>query len=539
MIDMKCIRGLFAGLLLFCSSFSQGQTTYGLVIGVADYLNHQKLQFADKDALEFYLYLTKASHADERNVFLFLNRTATREKIAEKFRRIVYEAREGDRIYIYFSGHGDTEQSAASDDFFLLLAGAPEKNYLTRPGDLLDKNFFDAYIQLLIQKRVNIIFICDACHAGSLVGGETGKKENADAIMRSWQHEIKMLSCLPNQSSQEGTKWGGGRSLFSYYLILGIKGLADKDGDGKVSVSELQAYLDDKVQPDAQSFGESQEPEIVGQKEFVISRTWPALVSEARQQYQANSSSEEYQKLGGARGTRLQIGNNSYIFKSTKPGSDKEYLDIEPGNSIADNYLRAIYYSFKEKLEAGSLVLPEDNSAYYYYTLFNQSKGDTILSMDMRTTLLTNLLDAYDDLLGPLYKGDSAAFTARIRSYDAGNLTLADTLAGNDLPLIARQIMARSLLLKASKLLPDSIAPAIDLLQRSIALDSLCPACYLELGQAHFSQQLFSAAVDDWKMYVQMLPNEEYGHNCLGRAYMALGQNDLAEEEFKKAKNCL
>ncbi len=519
-------------------------TTYGLVIGVANYTNHPKLGYADKDALEFYLYLLNATHSDEKKVTLFLNNGATREKIAEKFTRIVDNAQPGDRVFIYFSGHGDTEQSPSSDNFFLLLTQSPEKNYLTRPNEQLDKDFFDHYIQRLINKQVRIVFICDACHAGSLIGGETGKKTNAEAIMHSWKNEIKLLSCQPDQTSQEGTKWGGGRSLFSFYLLLGIEGLADKDGNGQVSVSELQDYLNNKVVQDAKQFEEQQQPAILGDQNFIISKTSPDELSAARQQLLANSASPQYNRLSTVKGAPVRIGNNTYIFKGDVAGATDQYLEIDPANAISDYYLRSVYYSFKDKIVEGSLLLPEDNSAWHYYQLFRNSKGATAECEEMRTTLLTALLQTYDALLAPLYQDDSAAFSTALRSYDMNNLTAAATLAAapaevDSLAPIAGQIRADSFFLQASRLMMadtsarDSLA--LPFIKQAMAMNSSCPAFYWQLGNFFFAKQSFAIAAGYYRTYVQLLPNEQHGHNRLGIVYVALGQNDLARVEFTKA----
>ena len=539
---MKCIGKivivalLLSPILLRAQIDPSGSKTYGLIIGVADYTNNPKLDFADKDALEFYLYLLKASHSDTKKISVFLNQSATREKIAEKFRNIVNDVQAGDHVFIYFSGHGNTEQSYLSDNFFLLLSNASAKNYLTRPNDLLDKNFFDRYIQLLAAKKARIIFICDACHAGSLIGGETAKKNNNEAFMRSWKNEVKLLSCQPEQVSQESPQWGGGRSLFSFYLILGVEGLADKDGNGQVSLSELEEYLDHKVTEDAKIFNIPQQPEVIGEKAFIISQTRPELVTAARQQFQANSSSEEYHKLASTKGAKVTIGNNIFIYKSTIPGQEKAYIQTEPGEAIADNYLRAIYYSFKTKIEEGALLTPEDNSAYYYYRLFSDNKGDTIPSAEMRTTLITALINTYDQLLAPLYEADTAAFAAGLQTYDEKTLAAAATLAGDDLLTGSEQIKARSLFLTGCRHINDPAdSQAIPLFEKAIAADSLCPAFYLKLGEAWTLKGSLNNAAENYQHYIQLLPNEEHGYDRLGLVLMAQGQYAPARDAFKKA----
>ncbi|HZE82778.1 MAG TPA: caspase family protein [Puia sp.] len=528
---------LMLTLMLLAARVPANATTYALIIGVADYTQLHKLDFADKDALEFYLYLRKSVPSDAGKITIFLNKNATRNAIAGKLYEIVDKAMPGDRVFIYFSGHGDIEQLYTTDNFFLLLGKCPIKNYMTSWNYVLDRNFFDYYIQPLIAKNVRTIFICDACHSGSLIGGEKGRKNNSEAFMRSWKNEIKLLSCHPDQSSLESTKWGGGRSLFSFYLVLGIEGLADKNGNGQVSVSELQEYLDRNMSEAARDFNLPQEPEITGEKEFIISRTSPALVSQAQQQLRYNSSSGEYNKLATTKGAKVEIGNNVYIFKATGTGRSSDYFETSIENSITDDYTRSIYYEFKTKLADGQLTSSDNGSAYYYYKLLAKDKTGSPVVGEMRTTLLTAILDGYDDLLNPFYQDDTLAFGQALKAYDRNNLTIAQELAG-DVKMLANPVMAKHLFLEAClpRLLTDTSAGhtlipvvkaeyAISFLRQAAEQDPLNPSIYAKLGDLYFSERQFAAAIEEYKIYVQMLPNEEHAHKKIELALQALHQN--------------
>ncbi|MBK7305024.1 MAG: hypothetical protein IPI90_17740 [Saprospiraceae bacterium] len=46
----------------------------------------------------------------------------------------------------------------------------------------------------------------------------------------------KILSCQPNEFSLEGEQWGGGRGVFSYHLVDGLFGLADRNNDGLITL---------------------------------------------------------------------------------------------------------------------------------------------------------------------------------------------------------------------------------------------------------------------------------------------------------------
>ncbi|MBN9384977.1 MAG: caspase family protein [Chitinophagaceae bacterium] len=520
-IDRILYQHLLTGWLLFCTGPLSAKEiqgpgrTFGIIIGVADYSHLPKLQYADKDALEFYLYLQKVSPSDAKRIFVFLNKKATSGAIATKFYQIINEAQPGDRVYIYFSGHGDIEQLYQANNFFLLLGNCPRKNYMTQPDQLLEKAFFDCFIPSLMARKVRIIFICDACHAGSLIGGPVGRKNNMQAMMSSWGNEAKLLSCRPDQASQESPRWGGGRSVFSWYLVLGMKGLADKDGDQQISLSELQEYLDGNVQQETRAFDTLQQPEILGEKGFVISRTTPTLLLQAKQQWKTNGSSEEYNKLAINKGDRIQVGNNTYIFKSDEKGSNT----LEPATalSITDNYWKTIYYAFRSKIEEGRLLQPGNNTAYALYQSFSQANSSAPETEDMRVSLLTAFTATYDSLLAPFYKDDTAGFAGALEAYDLNNLTIALDLAPEVLPLKNR-IKAGQLLIRACRQSADA---AIPLLVEAIRTDSLCPALYKRLGDVYFSSRQYSQAADNYRIYAQMLPNEESAQRKLSQALLA------------------
>jgi uncharacterized caspase-like protein len=47
--------------------------------------------------------------------------------------------------------------------------------------------------------------------------------------------------------SAEGEAWGGGHGVFTYYLLKGLGGAADANGDGTVTAEELFRYVQREV----------------------------------------------------------------------------------------------------------------------------------------------------------------------------------------------------------------------------------------------------------------------------------------------------
>jgi uncharacterized caspase-like protein len=56
-----------------------------------------------------------------------------------------------------------------------------------------------------------------------------------------------------------------GHGLFTYYLLEGLKGAADADGDRLVTVQELYAYVERQVVQRSRAVGASQHPIMKGE----------------------------------------------------------------------------------------------------------------------------------------------------------------------------------------------------------------------------------------------------------------------------------
>ena len=81
---------------------------------------------------------------------------------------------------------------------------------------------------------------------------------------------VIISSCSANEISKEDDKLQHG--VFSYYMLEGLKGRADQDGDGIITVSELFSYISRKV---PQASAQDQHPVKKGETEgeLVIGRT--------------------------------------------------------------------------------------------------------------------------------------------------------------------------------------------------------------------------------------------------------------------------
>ena len=279
---MKHALMIFAFLLFATSAFSQNTKgfsvpktaennvtgkTYALIVGVAKYKNPAipQLQYADRDAMAFYEYL-KACGVDTFNIYLLLNEHATDGDFWADLADLTEKAQKGDKVFFYFSGHGDVESKVITQDAYLLPYDAPKVAYASGAIGIY---YVKGYLATLSSKGVQVVFITDACHSGNLAGGREGMENAANVLKGQWKDEIKILSCEPGELSLEGKQWGGGRGLFSYVLINGMAGDADNDKDGTVSLRELNIYMMQKVPSEANPV--PQNPVLTGNMGTTIS----------------------------------------------------------------------------------------------------------------------------------------------------------------------------------------------------------------------------------------------------------------------------
>lgn len=226
---------------------------YGLVTGISQYQDnttYQNLKYADIDAREFFKFLVskKGGMADPTNVDTLFNEQANFMEFWKKFHRIKEKLSPNDVFYIYFSGHGDAYRA---DEAYLLAYDAPagndRNNYSTGMG-LIDIHKLKVRISEMTAKGVKVILITDACRTNELPGKEEGKTIAYDEIFQKKAGEIQLISCASNQYSFEGYQWGGGRGLFSWHLVNGLRGMADTDPeDGEVTLTELYDYVKKQV----------------------------------------------------------------------------------------------------------------------------------------------------------------------------------------------------------------------------------------------------------------------------------------------------
>ncbi|HYM94923.1 MAG TPA: caspase family protein, partial [Chitinophagaceae bacterium] len=490
--------------------------TYAIIIGLSKYKNVTPLQYADKDAQAFddFLVSDAGGKIPAANLEVFLNENATRTNIGDAISVIARKAKPGDRVYFFFAGHGDMEDLTQIENGLLLLYNSPNGNYFGMNDDVLEILDLKRYLSPLSERGVEMIFIVDACHAGNLKGGVQGIEQTASALAASWGKEYKILSCQPNQLSLEGAEWGGGRGLFSYELEDGMKGLADMNNDGVVSMYELQNY----IQTNVAKYSEGKQiPMITGDLSKPFVKVVPSVLAALKKEKE-----EEFPMLA---------------MVNTKGNEDKDVDSLDATG-------KKIYASFNKNIADKKLIWPKDTNALKDYRMFEIKYSGNPLITTMRRNLAASLNDRFNKIVGPLLKGQTS-YSNRDECYYASlELDSCMSLLGEQ-HYMYQNLKARKLFMNAMAYtwaineneynigMRPKVLYAIKLLEQSAELEPNAAYTLSSLGVLYTYVYEYSKADQVFQKYLALRPNDISAKYSLGLIYSQLKQYDKAENIFE------
>lgn len=231
-------------------NFSAGRA---LVIGIGTgYPNGMKLPNvvrSDAEALAQVLVNPALCGYPIENVQILLDSEATRSNIVEGLKKLASTSHSDDTVLIFFSGHG-------AQEYFGKNAGTYICPVDFEWGSLEETGIRDDELTALVAniQAARVIVILDACHsegAASLKSLDLSKsfsfglRSSSLEKLASGTGKIIVASCRDDETSI--TYNLKGHSLFSFYLLEGLRGQALERNDGLIRVLDLFHYISENV----------------------------------------------------------------------------------------------------------------------------------------------------------------------------------------------------------------------------------------------------------------------------------------------------
>lgn len=255
---------------------------FALVVGIDRYLHGSdqpqngkvlNLRGAENDARLI------ADALREQNVYLpdsrlLLGSDATRANFLAQWELLQSEARPGDTVYLTFAGHGgqelefspplDEQDGDGHDETLMFFDFDPAR---AEQGRLTDDELYALFKDVSAQR---IILVADTCHSGGLTRsfGQTSSRSRNGG---RWQVDVSMDD-IPDSIATEGENWDSlshvtyitatadesktvdeitlddkRHGALSVSFAEGVRGAADRDGNGLVLRQELEDYVSYQV----------------------------------------------------------------------------------------------------------------------------------------------------------------------------------------------------------------------------------------------------------------------------------------------------
>jgi tetratricopeptide (TPR) repeat protein len=479
----------------------EGGRTFALVAGISKYQKLPQdlwLQYANADASEFAKYLAtpRGGALPPENIMLLTDDKATTAALRTAFQTFL-KARAGkkDTVFVLIAGHGTVETTGAKGAYIL--------TYDSDPQDLASTALPMADVQSLMDEQLSkvgrVAVFVDVCHSGTIGAIKSTAINGAVEKLGDAEGEILgLMASRPKELSYEGPEFGGGHGAFTYYLLIGLSGDADKNNDGIVNANELIAYVRDKV---AGATSDKQHPRDFGTMDNAV------VLSDKS-------------KPG------IQITRRSPVFIDSR--ARKVYLaSLVP--MLAPEQTPGLE-RFRSALQAGRLLPGEPGNAF-----------DELSSLDGALTPEQYLLRANE---------------LRVALEDLSQQVLLRYMAGEQVPQTratfaaaarymgaAAQLTPESLFLEGRRdffqgrtLLFDRNYPeAADLLERSVAIDPGGAYAYNALGIAYLEQADYKRAAAAFRDAVRRAPHWAYPLHNLALVYIQTGDYAPAIRAYQDA----
>jgi tetratricopeptide (TPR) repeat protein len=484
------------------ASVVAGGQTYALLVGISKYLKPElALQYPDADAsvLGNFLESPRGGSLPPGNVLLLTDEKATTAAVRNGFQDFLKRrATKADTVVILVASHGTVESPGSKSAFIL--------TYDADPQDLKSTALPMAELQSLFEEQVakvgRVLLFVDVCKAGTI---GTIKSDTVNSQVENFKNVdgelLAMMAGRRKELSFEGPEFGGGHGAFSYFVIKGLEGAADENGDGAVDGNELIRYVTSNV---PRATGDKQHPTDIspGNVDIKISDTHKPGINLAHWRILLDARS----------------GEPKYLASASPDGPWFQ----DPASDDVDRFNSAI--------NSGRILPTDPNSAFDALQAL-QPQLSPEQYQERKNQLQVVLENKGQEVLLRYLAGDE---TPQSRAeFDQGTryMAAARTLTQESLFLEGRQSFFQGRALLFDKKFPE----AAQLLEQAVRIDPGGAYGFNALGIAYLEQAQFDKAIPAFRDAVRRAQHWSYPLHNEALAYVEIGDYRSAIRAYQEA----
>lgn len=213
---------------------------WAVVIGVGSYTapDVADLPSAARDARAVYDFLRSQEGGafPQNNMLLLTDEQANVRAVREALFVFLQQTGPDDLVVIYFAGHGAPDPSMPSNLYLLPSDADP---------DALDATALPLWdLKTALRRHVSaeqVVLLADAAHPGSTRGLDN-PINGAFLELFNPSRRLTLTAAGEDEVSADDAH-DNGHGLFTHYLLAGLRGEADADGDGVVTFLEIAQHV--------------------------------------------------------------------------------------------------------------------------------------------------------------------------------------------------------------------------------------------------------------------------------------------------------
>ncbi len=347
---------LLAALILLLPSIGYALPGHTWVVSIGNNQgegNEVQLLYAQRDAEAVTDVLRRLGGVSSNRIVRIINEDA--DTVRNAMIKVVGElaavpAGEPTALVVYYSGHADADT-------------------LHMDGTRLP---FHELRQLVTSAPATArLLIVDACRSGGISrvkGARAAKTFKLDVVESTTEGMAIITSSAADESSQESDRLRG--SFFSHHLVNALRGAADRNGDGEVTLAEAYGYTYDETIRSSGETLELQHPtyswNVKGRGELVLTQ----LGHKDRRSGTVQLSDPVVYIVGDVRGGGL--------VAEVRPHKSKASLSLPPRRYRIQQRRAREYLNYEFDLEAGAQLKLDDlpSRAIRYDRLVRKGGGD-------------------------------------------------------------------------------------------------------------------------------------------------------------------
>ncbi len=258
------------------------QKVWALLIGISSYEEVEPLDYAHRDAEQMaewlvnhgvpgdqIMLLTDETGSYATSVGVRLDtRPATLRNVREGLGWLRRVAEREDLVLIHFSGHGvqgpddGFDEEDGLDEFFVLH----DTRAAAKEDTALRDDEFARFVDRIASEHVVIFF--DSCYSGGLarsLSSDAPATGGSRDVFNDLQLEGRVVLSASTEDQEAFESHTLEHGVFTHFVLEGLRGAGDLNGDGHVTLWELYGYVRDQVPAFVSAErGKVQVPQMVG-----------------------------------------------------------------------------------------------------------------------------------------------------------------------------------------------------------------------------------------------------------------------------------